>query len=278
MATMPKAGVRLIGGVEFLKISAAAEMLGVSTGTIRKWCEEGQLSYIQRDSGHRLITLESARKMRRRTLARLYQEGEVAGDETPTTRVESRPICGIAIKPLKIAYALMRGEDKPEIVVAGEIRIPPDMEFAKRLQKSPRQLTLLLKEAQPACVALITPLVVKGRRTKDRLPTSNSHDAVVLAARDADVPLREYTYDDIDQVLGAPVVGEVDHEQVVMFRIKWPGRNRPDRTLGGMYAMVPTRELKSDLIGEAARAALYYRLVFGYGERKDVDDNASVAG
>ncbi|MFD1967482.1 MerR family DNA-binding transcriptional regulator [Pseudonocardia alni] len=64
VATAPAAG-------KFVGIGKAAEQAGVSTETIRRWCDAGHLPSWRTPGGHRRILLDAVEKLARPTSARV---------------------------------------------------------------------------------------------------------------------------------------------------------------------------------------------------------------
>ena len=200
---MSRLQIRISDGARFLKIGAAATALGVSPATIRRWCDTGQLACIQRETGHRLISLDSVNELRGRTLSRLLSAAELKrGASEPRAadrRSTNRRVVGAAIGPEGIYCAcLERLTNSFRIVGHRLISCRTGETFPALLLSMHEAVSKQLARWRPTSVALLQLFPRSPSREMTRL--GDFHGMIMLAATRGDIAVREYTYAELRHV------------------------------------------------------------------------------
>ena len=97
-----------------------------------------------------------------------------------------------------------------QIVVCGAIRSPSADSFPAKLDRIHRQLTIMLAECQPACVAIES--VFYSVNARSALKLGHARGVAMLAAVEAGVPVFEYTPAEIKRAVVG--YGRADKTQV----------------------------------------------------------------
>jgi hypothetical protein len=199
--------LRFIDDVPYVSVGIAAEKLGVSVATVRRWCGEGVLKYVQRPSGHRLVTLDSINNLNRDLLGTL-NEAELLAGAVKRRAASGEPlrlhppvgpfgdqtlrVLGVDPDGRRTDFACVEtSSDLWLVVAAGRIDVRSQKSMLAATQKL---MAVLLQTTSEAVVLPEIPVTDQGMVARMMTP-------VLRAAQESHCPVFTYSASDVDSTL-----------------------------------------------------------------------------
>lgn len=153
-------------------MAAAAKALGVSSGTVRRWCANGDLVFKTLPSGHRLIPIDSVNELKAMVLGR-----RPGGPFLDTATSESDAVLrvlGFVISESSYEYACIEEANRAFRVVSSGRMKTPGSAIGPALMAIVDRMEALIRRLQPTAVV-----------TQIRFQTRDISSAVRAARADA---------------------------------------------------------------------------------------------